>query len=328
MDQVLARLKPSSSNEVLVDATTGDDAAVLKFGDRAIVFTVDFITPLVDDPFNWGRIAAANSASDVYAMGGIPKFALNIVAWNNDDLPDSILVEVLKGAESVARQGGWITVGGHTVTDKEPKFGLSVIGEADPSRLLRNSGLKTGDTIVLTKPIGTGIITTAIKSGVVTEYDRIDVIEQMAQLNDIASRAALLFGSEAATDVTGFGLLGHLYKMSRASHVAIELSIGSVPIIEGVADLVRLGQVPSGSKRNLAWVEPHLQMSEDLKSGSVLDDTLLMLADAQTSGGLCIALEANKVDQAISWLSERSVSAWPIAKVGGYSEDGQIEIVP
>lgn len=260
---------------------TSDDAAVWRLDDdRALVVTADFITPIHDDPRIWGRIAAANAVSDVYAMGGRPLLGLNLVGWNTDELSTEILLEVLLGAGEAAAEGGWITVGGHTVDDPEPKFGLAMVGEVHPDRILTNAGIRPGDSLVLTKALGAGIVATAMKAGQAPD-DVVDAaVASMTRLNKEAAVCALEAGAAGATDITGFGLLGHLRSMAEASQVDVELIVSAVPVFPGVPDLVAAGFVPGGSRRNLAWV------SERLDAGGVDESVVIVLADAQTSGGL------------------------------------------
>jgi selenide, water dikinase len=237
----------------------------------------------------WGRIAATNAASDVFAMGARPLFALNIVGWHRDVLPLDLLGEVLAGADDVAREGGWVNVGGHSIDDREPKFGQAVIGEARPSRLLRNSALRNGDRLVLTDPIGTGAITTAIKSGTATDAAQAAAVEVMVRSNAEAARLAVDAGVRAATDVTGFGLLGHLAAMLDASEVAAELDVTAVPVLPTASAHVAAGTVPGGTRRNLDWVRPRLE-------GPGTEEELLVLSDAQTSGGLLLGVARPQVD--------------------------------
>ncbi len=278
---------------------TGDDAAVWRLDEeRALVITADFITPLVDDPRTWGRIAAVNSASDVYAMGGRPVLALNLVGWNTAELPTELLDEVLAGADEAALEGGWITVGGHTVDDPEPKFGLAVVGEVHPQRLLTNAGLRHGDVLVLTKPLGVGVIATALKReaapGEVVEA----AVASMLRSNAAASQAALAAGATGATDVTGFGLLGHLGKMAEMSGMDALIETTSVPVLAGARELAAADYVPGGTRRNLEWVRDRLVID------TVDEVTLLLLADAQTSGGLVFGVSASEVDRTLSRLDE------------------------
>ncbi len=259
--------------------------------------TVDFITPLVDDARTWGAIAATNAVSDVYAMGGRPLFALNVVGWNHDELSDDLLVEVMAGAADVARAGGWVTVGGHTVDDPEPKFGLAVVGEVDPGRILRVSGLRDGDVLVLTKPLGVGIVATALKAGVADGSTVEAAVASMLRTNEAASGAALAAGATGATDVTGFGLLGHLRNMLEASGMDATLESARVPLLPGARELAARGHVPGGTRRNLAWVE------EVLDVGGLDDVAVLLLADAQTSGGLLFGAGPEAAEEAVATLT-------------------------
>ncbi|MCG5212083.1 selenide, water dikinase SelD [Streptosporangium sp. KLBMP 9127] len=269
--------------ELLVGLETGDDAAVVRLGDgQAIVSTADFFTPVVDDPYDWGRIAAANALSDVYAMGGAPIVALNLLCWPREDLPYEVAAEVLRGGAAVTRQAGCHLAGGHSVHGPEPVYGMAVTGTADPARLMRNDAGRAGLPLSLSKPIGSGVLNNRHKT---TGEIFPQAIETMTRLNADASRAALAAGVRCATDVTGFGLLGHLYKLARASGVTAVLDASAVPFIEGARDSAGKGYVPGGSRRNLGWVAPHTD------PGDTDEETLLLLADAQTSGGLLLAGE-------------------------------------
>jgi selenide, water dikinase len=261
--------------------------------DRALVVTADFITPAVDDARTWGRIAAANSASDVYAMGGTPVLALNLVGWNTDELSSDLLTEVMLGAQEIGAQGGWVTVGGHTVDDPEPKFGLVVVGEVHPDRLLTNAGLRPGQSVVLTKPLGTGIVTTALKAGPVDEDVLSSAVASMTRLNAEATRSALAAGATGATDVTGFGLLGHLGRMALESGVDVELSVADIPLLPGARELAEQGFVPGGTRRNLDHA------STRLDTGDLDETSVLLLADAQTSGGLLFGADPAAAAQAV-----------------------------
>ncbi|SDJ24527.1 selenide, water dikinase [Nonomuraea maritima] len=269
--------------ELLIGTETGDDAAVvLVQGDTAIVSTADFFTPVVDDAYDWGRIAAANALSDVYAMGGRPLVALNVLCWPREGLPYEIAREVLRGGADVARQAGCHVAGGHSVNGPEPMYGMAVTGLADPARLMRNDAGRPGLPLSLTKPIGSGVLNNRHKA---TAEVFPQAIEVMTRLNADAGHAALEAGVRCATDVTGFGLLGHLYKLARASGVTAVVDAAAVPLIDGAREAVRDGYVPGGSRRNLDWVAPHTDI------GTTDEETLLLLADAQTSGGLLIAGE-------------------------------------
>jgi len=264
-----------------VGIDTGDDAAVWRLdAERALVVTTDFLTPVVDDARVWGRIAAQNAVSDVYAMGGRPILALNLVAWPSSELPAGLLTEVLSGGQDVASEGGFVIAGGHSVDDPEPKYGLAVVGEVHPDRILTNAGLRAGDALVLTKALGIGIATTGIKAGTAGRELVTAAVASMTASNAAAAAAAVRAGATGATDVTGFGLLGHLAKMAAASGVDVELSVADIPILPGARELAQAGVLPGGSRRNLDWVRSVV----DADGFSELE--LLLLADAQTSGGL------------------------------------------
>ncbi|XRQ12533.1 selenide, water dikinase SelD [Actinomadura welshii] len=289
LEDVVAGLNatPDAPNgELLVGLDTGDDAAVVRVPGSpdglAAVATADFFTPVVDDPYDWGRIAAANALSDVYAVGGRPLVAVNLLAWPRDVLPFEIAREVLRGGLDVAATAGCHVGGGHSVDDPEPKYGMAVTGVADPARLLRNDTGRPGVPLTLTKPLGIGILNNRHKStGEVFEH----AVAAMVELNAAASAAALAAGAVCATDVTGFGLLGHLYKLARASGVTAVVDAAAVPYLDGARESARAGYVSGGTRRNLDWVAPHTDF------GSVGEEEALLLADAQTSGGLLVAGE-------------------------------------
>jgi len=277
-----------------VGTATSDDAAVWRLdSDRALVVTADFITPIVDDPRAWGRIAAANSVSDVYAMGGRPILGLNLVGWNTEELSTEVLLEVLLGAGDAATEGGWVTVGGHTVEDPEPKFGMAMVGEVHPDRILTNAGLRPGDSLVLTKALGAGVVATALKAGRASDDVVAAAVASMSRLNREAAAQALAAGATGATDITGFGLLGHLRSMAEASHVDVDLVASSIPVLPGVPGLVADGLVPGGTRRNLAWA------GERVEAEGIDDATMLVLADAQTSGGLLFGAEPSQAEDAM-----------------------------
>jgi selenide,water dikinase len=283
LERVLAALPSGrATGDLLVGLENGDDAAVVRIdGDRAVIATADFFTPVVDDPRDWGRIAAANALSDVYAMGGEPLVAVNLLAWPRDQLPFELAAEVLAGGAEVAAEAACHLAGGHSIDDPEPKYGLAVTGLGDPARLLRNDAGIAGLPLTLTKPLGLGVLNNRHKATGATFPEAVAV---MTSLNRDASRAALTAGATCATDVTGFGLLGHLLKLCRASGVDAEIDAVAVPYVGGARAAVTDGFVPGGSRRNLDWVRPHLDATVD-------DDELLLLADAQTSGGLLVAGE-------------------------------------
>ena len=296
--------------DLLVGAATSDDAAVWRLDDdRALVVTADFITPIVDDPRVWGRIAAVNAVSDVYAMGGRPILALNLVGWNSEELGTDVLVAVLEGAAEAAREGGWVTVGGHTVEDPEPKFGMAVVGEVHPDRILTNAGLRPGDSLVLTKALGVGVVATAVKVGKAPDDVVTAAVASMCRLNDEAMVQARGAGATGATDVTGFGLLGHLRSMAEASGVDAELHAGSVPVLAGVPQLVNDGMAPGGTRRNLAWVGERLDVE------GVDEGTVTILADSQTSGGLLFGAEPGRAEEAAAALRESGHDAAVIGRV-------------
>jgi selenide,water dikinase len=282
LERVLSGLTPAASGDLVVGAESGDDAAVVRLdGGRAVVMTTDFFTPVVDDPYDWGRIAATNAVSDVYAMGGEPLVAVNLLSWPRDRIPFELAAEVLRGGADVAAAAGFHLAGGHSIDDPEPKYGLAVTGTADPDRLLRNDAGVAGVPLTLTKPLGLGVLNNRHKA---TGEVFPDAIETMTTLNRDASRAALAAGAVCATDVTGFGLLGHLHKLARASGVSAVVDAAAVPYLEATRSSYAAGFVPGGSRRNLDWVRPHL-------TTSLPEDELVLLADAQTSGGLLVAGE-------------------------------------
>jgi selenide,water dikinase len=279
----LVEASASDGNELLVGLDSGDDAAVVRLdGDVAILATADFFTPVVDDPYDWGRIAAANALSDIYAMGGRPLVAVNLLAWPRDLLPMDLAREVLRGGFDVARSAGCHVAGGHSIDDAEPKYGMAVTGVASAAHLLRNDAATAGTALSLTKPLGLGVLNNRHKMTGELFPEAVDV---MSTLNREAAEAALAAGIRAATDITGFGLLGHLHKMARASGVTAVVDAAAVPYLAAARESARDGYVPGGSARNLAWVQPSLD------AGNYGELELLLLADAQTSGGLLLAGE-------------------------------------
>jgi selenide,water dikinase len=301
---------PEVGPEVLVSADTGDDAAVVRLPDgHALIATLDFFTPIVDDPYDWGRIAATNALSDVYAMGGRPFLALNIVSWPVDDLPIEMLGQVLQGGIDVATKAGAAVLGGHSITDPEPKFGMVALGLADEDRIVRNSTARPGDRLFLTKPLGLGIVSTAIKRGVADPALVERAVDLMTTLNEDAAAAMGEAPVDAATDVTGFGLLGHLHRMLAASGVAAVVDAGAVPLLPGVFDLARSDVVPGGTKRNHAYVSPHTDW------GDVPTPEQHVLADAQTSGGLLIATR-----EPVRLAAELERRRVPVADIGEVEE--------
>jgi selenide,water dikinase len=299
-----------SDPRILVDAASRDDAAVFQVApDRALVATVDFFTPIVDDAYDFGRIAAANAFSDVYAMGAAPLFALNIVGWPRERLPLDLLGAVLRGGADVAHTAGAFVVGGHSVDDPEPKYGMVVIGEVHPERIVTNAGARPGDVLALTKPIGTGILTTALKNDLLPAALLVDAVTSMTTLNAGAARAMLAAGVHAATDITGFGLLGHLQSLLQASGVAADLDAARVPVLPHTRDMLARGAVPGGTKRNLESLAASVRFPDGFPRAEQL-----LLADAQTSGGLLIALSAERVDRLQEALARESLP--PAAVIG------------
>ncbi|PPK67189.1 selenide, water dikinase SelD [Actinokineospora auranticolor] len=269
--------------DLLVGLDTGDDAAVVRIApDLALVATTDFFTPVVDDPYDWGRIAAANALSDVYAMGGTPVVALNLLGWPRDVLPLELVEEVLRGGLDVTAEAGCHLAGGHSVDDPEPKYGLAVTGTIDPARIMRNSGGTAGVPLSLTKPLGLGVLNNRHKA---TGEVFPEAVAVMTTLNRDAARAAVAAGVTCATDVTGFGLLGHLHKLARASGVTAVVDAAAVPYVDGARAALRDGFISGGARRNLDWVRTSVDLD------AISPDEALLLADAQTSGGLLIAGE-------------------------------------
>ena len=287
LEQVVARLAGEGppvpgDGRLLVGLDGGDDAAVISTGAGTLVLTADFFTPVVDDPYDWGRIAAANALSDVYAMGGRPVVAVNLLGWPRDVLPFELATEVLRGGRDVAAAAGCHVAGGHSVDDPEPKYGMAVTGLAEEDRLLRNDSGRPGVPLTLTKPLGVGVLNNRHKT---TGETFPDAVATMTALNADASRAALAAGAVCATDVTGFGLLGHLHKLARASGVTAVVEAAAVPYLDGARESAAAGFVSGGTRRNLDWVAPHADLA------GVEETERLLLADAQTSGGLLVAGE-------------------------------------
>jgi selenide, water dikinase len=309
--------------DLLVGLDTADDAAVYRLrDDLAIVVTTDFFTPIVDDPYDWGRIAATNALSDVYAMGGAPLLALNLVAWPREGLPFELLARVLDGGNDVVRAAGALVGGGHSIDDPEPKFGLAVVGTVDPARVLTNRGARAGDKLVLTKPIGLGIVSTAVKRGGAPPALVDEAIRVMTTLNAGARDGALAVGDalHAATDVTGFGLLGHLRELLVGSGLAAHVDAGAVPVIEGVRALLADGMVAGGTQRNHAFVDDSVEWN-----GLAAAEQLL-LADAQTSGGLLLAVAPGAVDALVGELQARGTLAAAVVATTAPGEAGRITI--
>jgi selenide,water dikinase len=287
-----------------------DDAGVFRLdGDRALVQTVDFFTPIVDDPYDWGRIAAANALSDVYAMGADPITALQLVAWPRDDLPIELLGSVMLGGADIMAEAGCVIVGGHSIDDKEPKYGFAVTGMAPVSDITPNDAALPGQALMLTKSIGTGIISTALKHGTSTDRATSAAIASMTTLNRSAADAARRVGVRAVTDVTGFGLLGHLAEMVRSSGVSATIEVALVPVLPDVAAFVAAGMIPGGTLRNLASVLPLMD------PGASTEAQRIILADAQTSGGLLLAVDAPLADALVEAMHDEGASCTRIGTI-------------
>ena len=311
--QVLRHLVPIVSKHALVDASTGDDAAVYAIGDgRALVVMLDFFAPLVDDPYDFGRIAAANALSDIYAMGAQPLFVLNLLAFPRAFLGDGLIEEIIRGGSDVAREAGVPIMGGHSVDDPEPKYGLVAVGEVQEENLVTNASAEAGDLLVLTKALGTGVVATAIKAQAASDTATTAAVKSMTALNREAAAAMKCVGVQAATDVTGYGLLGHLSNLLLQSGVAAEIVAEDVPVLPGVSDLIAAGHIPGGTRRNLEDLEDRVEFGDQ-------DETIrLILVDAQTSGGLLISVREERADE----LMELLETASPVAAIIGRVTDG------
>ena len=317
LSRALAALPTKSDPRLLVGRETFDDAGVFRVSDDiALVQTVDFFAPIVDDPYDFGQIAAANALSDVYAMGGQPLTALNIVAFPTKDLPLEILTRILAGGQDKVHEAGALIVGGHTVIDTELKYGLAVTGRAHPDFLLTNAGARAGDRLILTKPIGNGILATGAKRGKIAADAERPMLEAMKLLNGAASRAALAVGAKCATDITGFGLLGHLSHIARASKATIRINLDAIPIFNGVRESVRDGFVTDGSKRNAEYLRELVSW----KKGT--DEDRAILNDPQTSGGLAVCVVGSAVANYLSRV-EGSVDIGEVIERGEFA----IEVV-
>jgi len=312
--QVLRHVFPAADARALVDASTGDDAAVYQLDEhRALVVTTDFFTPIVDDPFAFGQIAAANALSDLYAMGARPLFALNLLAFPRKYLNEGSLGEIIRGGAEKCKEAGIPILGGHSIDDAEPKYGLVAVGEVDPRQIFTNDAAKAGDQLILTKAIGTGIIATAIKSDKADPATIQAATESMAALNRGAANLVAEAGVLAATDVTGFGLLGHLRQMARVSGVSAVIRAESVPLLPGAMELAETERFPGGTKRNLTDV------SEDVVFSDAVSDSLRhFLADAQTSGGLLLSVRPDILPDLLLRLKEEA----PATTVIGEMKEG------
>lgn len=320
----MLRLLPAPATpNLLVGTNTADDAGVYRLSEElALVQTVDFFAPVVDDPYWFGAIAAANALSDVYAMGGRPLTALNIAAFPIGTLPVEVLAEILRGGAEKLLEAGVTLVGGHTIDDPEPKYGLAVTGLIHPDRIITNAGARPGDRLVLTKPLGSGIATTAIKRGLAGDDLREVVTARMATLNRLASEAMVETGAHAATDITGFGLLGHLGEMVLASGLVATIRAGAVPLLPGVLELAAQGVVPGGTMRNLEWLGERVSLDP-----AIPEPLRLVLGDAQTSGGLLIAIDPARENALLEGLRWRGTEGVVIGEMT-MGPAGTISVLP
>ena len=296
--------------DLIVGLAGADDAGVMRISDDvALVQSVDFFTPIVDDPELWGRIAAANALSDIYAMGGVPLTALQLLSWPRDDLPWEVASQVIDGGLAVLGDAGVTLLGGHSIDDPEPKYGFAITGTIHPDRMITNAAAQPGDSLVLTKPLGTGVITTALKAGQAPEDVLAAATEWMTRLNAAAAAAAIDAGVTAGTDVTGFGLLGHLRELADASGVTARIDVTTVPFIDGVRALAEAGHFPGGSRRNLR------SLRDAVDTGEVDESTIRLLADAQTNGGLLLAVAPGKLDALLAALTAGGEGAHVIGEM-------------
>lgn len=311
MSEILDAIRAANADDLLVGFETADDAAVYRLDDaRAVVSTADFITPVVDDPFTFGRVAAANSLSDVYAMGGVPLMALNLLGYPPAGLPNSVLGEILAGGADVCRRAHCSVAGGHTVRDEEVKYGLSVTGTVDPRRLLRNNTARPGDRLVLTKPLGTGALVAAMKKGLLDDARLTALIETMTTLNDVGSRLFDL-GVTACTDVTGFGLTGHALEMAAGSDTTFTVSCSALPLLPDAVELCGQGFTCGGTVSNSRFTAGQVHYAQELG-----EDMIGLLNDPQTSGGLLVAVTADRLDELLAGLKEsRTLAAAVIGEV-------------
>jgi selenide,water dikinase len=309
--------------DLLVGISTGDDAGVFRLrDDLAIVNTVDFFTPVVDDAYTYGQISAANALSDVYAMGGRPVSALNIVCWPQSGLPGEMLAEILRGGADKTREAGAVVVGGHSVADEEVKFGMAVTGVIDPRRIIRNVGARPGDALLLSKALGTGVLMTAFKRDALDDDHYVSAVKSMTQLNAAAAAVMLKYDAHAATDVTGFGLMGHAFIMADGSGATIIFEESDLPLLAGALDQVRAGMIPGGGQRNRDFYGPHVKISDE-----VSEEMATMAFDPQTSGGLLIAVPES---EAIAMLADLHQAGCADASIVGRVEqrrDFALELV-
>lgn len=304
----MCHLTQDTHENLLVGIETSDDAAVYKITDDiAIVQTLDFFTPVVDDPYVFGQIAAANSLSDIYAMGAEPKLALNIICFS-ENLPKETINAILKGGHDKVKEAGALIVGGHTVDDNEPKYGLSVTGFMHPDDVVTNCNAKVGDVLILTKPIGIGVLNTGIKSEMISEEGYRLAVETMSTLNKFAKNAMMKVGVNSCTDVTGFGLLGHAYEMAKGSDVTIKIQSKSIPIIQEALSLAKMGIIPAGAYKNMNYIKDFVRISNQIPQ-----ELVDCMYDPQTSGGLLISLDKGKAEMLLTELQD---SPMPYALIG------------
>lgn len=304
----MCHLTQDTHENLLVGIETSDDAAVYKITDDiAIVQTLDFFTPVVDDPYVYGQIAAANSLSDIYAMGAEPKLALNIICFS-ENLPKETINAILKGGHDKVKEAGALIVGGHTVDDNEPKYGLSVTGFMHPDDVVTNCNAKAGDVLILTKPIGIGVLNTGIKSEMISEEGYRLAVETMSTLNKFAKNAMMKVGVNSCTDVTGFGLLGHAYEMAKGSDVTIKIQSKSIPIIQEALSLAKMGIIPAGAYKNMNYIKDFVRISNQIPQ-----ELVDCMYDPQTSGGLLISLDKGKAEMLLTELQD---SPTPYALIG------------
>ena len=324
LGRVLEALPPINDPNVLVGFNTADDAGVVKLtDDMALIQTVDVFTPVVDDPYHYGEIAAANSISDVYAMGGKPICALSIMGFPQGTFPLEVMIDILRGAYDKAREAGISIVGGHTIKDNELKYGLSVTGIVHPDKIITNAGAKVGDKLFLSKPLGSGVISTAVRAGKASDAEAAECIEVMRKLNRAAAEAMVAAEAHAATDVTGFGFLGHAWEMAAASKVKLLIYSAKVPVLAKAYECINMGTVPGGSYNNQKYLEDKVSYS-----AGVSIQMQIAFCDAQTSGGLLIAVAPEKLDLFMQEVKKRGEKEW-VVEIGEVAEGkaGTIEVV-
>lgn len=316
---ILESLPKFEDPNLMVGIETSDDGAIYRVNDEmALIQTLDFFTPVVDDPYTFGQVAAANALSDIYAMGGEPKVALNIVAWPNCVNP-RFLGEILRGGADKVKEAGAVLAGGHSIQDQEPKYGLSVTGFVHPDKIFKNSGAKPGDVLILTKPLGTGIVNTAVKADMASERAKEEVIRVMTTLNQKAKRVIEHYPVHACTDVTGFGLAGHSVEMAEGSHVTLEIFMGQVPVQEEALEYARMGLVPAGMYRNRSFTEERIEL------GEVEEARMDLFFDPQTSGGLLISVSPDDGEDILRGLKEAGIGT-SFAMIGRVTEPGEKKV--